>query len=202
MLISAENEVQKSNPDLKYGSCKKYFYEDDKILIESHFNNSEFVYDENCQFGTRSPYDVNSRKTKFIGSYGSIDIWLKPNMILVYHSDIDSNNMWRSPRSQDNFRSNLIFHKGRWVKYLQKISDQKRVELYKQAAPYRKKCEIAKKERKMAKQLEKKNKPSWLEQRKIDRQEKVEERQRKKEEKEKYKKATTPIDDSKLFKDI
>ncbi len=192
MMVYEDNVIILGDPnDWIFNREHIYIYEDDKILIHSSFNNSRYVYDPTYEYS--SPCDIDDRLSKFVGKEGEINVWLKPDLILVYHSEIDVKGR-RYPRTQDKYRSNLIFHKGMWVKYIQEKSEENREKFYAEAEPYRTKCAEAEAEWKIR---EKAEKPKLKADAKAYKEEQKKSRQL---EKIRLRKATTPIDDSEIFK--
>lgn len=179
-------------------NIKRYLYEDDKIVIHSSFNNNKYIYkhDPNETGHVFGPDLTNDRSAKYLGHYGEINVWLKPDMILVYHSEISRWNQHAYPRTQDKFRSNLTYHKGKWVKYIKTLAKEKRKEFYEMAAPYR---EYKRLEKIEYKKLRKEYKAGKKEREKAEKIEIAEWDEKKRIEKERLERATTPIDDSKLF---
>jgi hypothetical protein len=176
---------------------RRYLYEDDKVVIHSSFNNNRYIYthDPNNTGYISGPSLTDDRAAKYLGDYGEISVWLKPDMILVYHSEINRNNQHATPRTQDKFRSNLVYHKGKWVEYIKTLAKEKRKEFYEMASPYREYKQLKAIE---DKKWQKENKPDKREKERKKAQ-KVERKEKERIEKERLKKATTPIDDSKLF---
>lgn len=192
-------DIKYTNRNRNYNK-RRYLYEDDKVVIHSSFNNNTYIYthDPNYTGHVFGPKLADNREAKFLGHYGEINVWLKPDMILVYHSEINRWDKQAYPRTQDEFRSNLTYHKGKWVKYIKTLANKKRKEFYDLAAPYReyKRLEAIeyKKIRKEYKSSDKRKERKKAQDIYLKEQKSI-----KRIEEERFKKATTPIDDSKLF---
>ncbi|KKK58298.1 hypothetical protein LCGC14_3045850, partial [marine sediment metagenome] len=190
LLLDHNKETYRED---KNGEWKEtlYTYEDDKIIIKSNMSDWKSVpYWEDSQ---PNPYD---RQTRFLNDGFVIDIWINTNpKTLVYHSENSHYKQWRSIRGQDEYRKNLTYHKGKWVKYLKDLSKTKKKKLYK---TYKKQL---KEHKKWSKEKTKVNKQKDLEEFKRKRDIAKEEKERlEKIEKKRLQEATTLVDDKELFK--
>lgn len=195
-MITPDTDQQPNADPNSWYRTSVYRYEDDKILIHSSFNNSRYGFRKIADDWEvwRSPY---GRDAKFLGTYGEINVWLKPNKTLVYHSKINTNNQWRSPRSQDEFRSDITYRKGKWIKYVHQLADKQRKKFYHEGDAYKKR----EKAKKAKRDIEWKSE-STIRKRKEAREYKAYKAKRDAAElakKNRLKKATAPINDKDLF---
>ncbi len=194
MIVPNTNPLEKKDNKGRY----IYTYEDDKILIHSSSNNQRYVTVPRKDHYFL-PRDVNDKQATILDEEVITNVWIKDKekLILVYHSDIDMRNQWRSPRSQDKFRSNLTYHKGKWVKYIQNLAKNKRKELDDIAEIYREKARQKRDEEKYA--AAKKAIKEQARQKERQRARHKKEQAELQQEKDRLKRKTTPINDSHIF---
>ncbi len=193
MITPATDRLEDIDPNNYYFKKEVYRYEDDKILIHSSFNNRDFGFTdrEDDRFDRwKDPYD---RSAKFLGKYGDINVWLKPSMTLVYHSEINEHGGWSSIRDKDKFRSNVTYRKGKWIGYIKELAKQQRKKFYDDGEGYRIREAKEDKERKAY------NKAYKYKIKAEEKALKAEKKKSRQKENQRYKEANRPVDDSKLF---
>ncbi len=198
MITPDTDRLEDIDPNNHYFKKEVYRYEDDKILIHSSFNNSKFGFKdhEDDRFDRwKDPYD---RSAKFLGRYGDINVWLKPSMTLVYHSERSEHGGWTSIHNKDKFRSNLTYRKGMWIGYVKKLAKQQRKKLYDDGEAYR--IRKAKEDKAWAEKCDAYNKANKGKIKAEEKAYKVKKKKSRQQEKQRYREASKPIDDKELFR--